>query len=350
MADPPTAALDDLAHPPSTDPRVLYRTRDEIYAADMLIAAVRELDLFTWLQDRPVGNADIERHFSFARRPVDVMTTLFASMGLLERDGAGLRVTAMAREHLVATSPWFMGPYFPPVSDRPIARDLLQILRTGAPARFASRPDEDDWHRAMESASFAAEFIAAMDCRGRVTAQALAAALVLDRSRRVLDVAGGSGIYACALAARSRDLRATVLEKPPVDRIAAAAIAARGFSARVDVLAGDMLAEPLPRGYDAHLFSNVLHDWDEEVVRFLLRASADALPAAGEIVIHDAFLDREKTGPFGVAAYSVLLMHVTQGRCYALSEMEAWLREAGFGTPALIPTALGRSALVARRR
>ena len=54
--------------------------------------------------------------------------------------------------------------------------------------------------------------------------------------QRLLDIAGGSAIYACSLAARFPHLRASVLEKPPVDRIAARAIEARGFSERVQVI------------------------------------------------------------------------------------------------------------------
>jgi hypothetical protein len=34
------------------DPTALYRVRDGIYAADLLITAVTELDLFTWLNAR----------------------------------------------------------------------------------------------------------------------------------------------------------------------------------------------------------------------------------------------------------------------------------------------------------
>ena len=84
---------------------------------------------------------------------------------------------------------------------------------------------------------------------------------------------------------RLRDRRArpgaaaSVLEKPPVDRIARRAIERRGFAGRVDVIASDMLTDPLPADHDVHLFSNVLHDWDEDVVQQLLRASAAALPA-----------------------------------------------------------------------
>jgi hypothetical protein len=342
--------MDDLTLAPHTDPTPLYRSRDELYADDMFIAALKGLDFFTWLDANPGSVEEIARHFGFHTRPVDVMTTLFVARGLLLREGSSLRATELAREHLVRASPWFLGPYFPNVADRPIALDLLEILRTDKPARFASRKDEADWHAAMETERFAEEFIAAMDCRGRLSAQALGQNLDLRGAHRLLDIAGGSGIFACALAARFPGLRASVFEKPPVDRIASRAIRARGFSDRVDTLAGDMLNDRLPEGYDVHLLSNVLHDWDTPIVLQILRASAVALPADGTIVIHDAFLNAEKTGPLPIAQYSVLLMHVTQGRCYSVQEMEACLLDSGFSRPRQVAAAVGRSALVATKR
>ena len=261
--------MTDPSDSPVTDPTALYAIRDSLYAADMLIAAVSGLDFFTWLDSTPAQSTRSPTELGFHRRPVDVMTTLFVAMGLVERDGARLRTAATAREHLVAHAPWYLGPYYPKVADRPIARDLIEILRTGAPARFASRADEADWHRAMETETFAEEFTAAMNCRGLFTAPALARHVDAGR-HRLLDIAGGSGIFACAFAGRFPALRASVLEKPPVDRIAARGIAQRGLGDRVDTVVGDMLAEPLPGGYDVHLFSNVLHDWDEDIVRQLL--------------------------------------------------------------------------------
>ena len=345
----PVTGVDDLTRGPLTDPSPFYRSRDELYADDMFIAALQGFDFFTWLDAHPSSVPEIARHFGVHERPVDVMTTLFVARALLERDGATLRVTALAKEHLVSSSRWFLGPYFPRLNDRPIAVDLVEILKTDKPANYASRKNEDDWHKAMENERFAEEFLAAMDIRGRLTAHALAQRIDLGGSRRVLDVAGGSGIFACALAARFPDLTAAVFEKPPVDRIAARAIARRGFTSRVGVVAGDMLNDPLPEGYDVHLFSNVLHDWDVPIVRQLIRASARALPAGGEIVVHDMFLDAEKNGPPDVAAYSVLLMHVTQGRCYGVAEIAGLLAEAGFAAPVHLLGAASRSALVARR-
>jgi SAM-dependent methyltransferase len=316
----------------------------------MLIGAVGELDFFSWMAGRTASVAEIARHFGAHERPIDVMTTLFVAMGLLERQKDSLALTKMATEHLVATSPWFLGPYYPKVSDRPIARDLIAVLRSGQPANFAGRRDEQDWHKAMATEDFAEDFTAAMDRRGLLLSRVLAANLDLRGHSRLLDVAGGSGIYACAIAARFPHVSAAVLEKPPVDNIARRAIAKRGYESRVGVVAGDILAEPLPKGFDVHLFSNVLHDWDEPIVRQLLSASHAALPQGGAIVIHEAFLDRDKAGPLPIAAYSVLLMHVTQGRCYGVGEMEAWLIDTGFDEVTTIGGAIGRSSLVARKR
>src|SRR5688500_6462177 len=138
----------------------------------------------------------------------------------------------------------------------------------------------------MEDEGFARGFTAAMDCRGRYLAHALAKVLDLRGSTKLLDITGGSGIYARTLAEANPHLRAMILENPPVDKIARESAADR-----VDVVIGDMFKEPLPVGYDAHLFSNVLHDWDVPLVEELIHKSFGALPGGGLIIIHDAHLN-----------------------------------------------------------
>ena len=252
--------MDDLTAAPRTDPASLYRGRDELYAEDMFIAALNGFDFFTWLDAHPSAVDDIAKHFGFHPRPVDVMTTLFVARGLLERDGGTLRLTAEAREHLVASSPWFLGPYFPTLTDRPIALDLVEVLRSDRPANFASRKNEPDWHKAMETERVAEEFTAAMDCRGRLLAQALANQLDLGGRRRLLDVAGGSGIYACALAAqfrvtgRSSKTPSTIAQRDRNGIWLANQRRRRRHAQR-----------RLPQ-HDVHLWSNVLHDWDVPIV------------------------------------------------------------------------------------
>src|SRR6185436_625853 len=232
----------DLRTVPATDPVDIYRERDGIYAADMLLTALVHLDLFSWLAKAPATRADICRAFETTDRPTDVMLTLMAAMGLVEERDGVFHLTPLASEHLVRTSPWFLGPYYESLKNRPVALDLLTVLRTGKPANWGSQKDGKDWHLAMETEEFAAQFTAAMDCRGVYLAQAAAKAVDLSGRRHLLDIAGGSGIYACSLVSHHPRLSATVLEKPPVDRIAVRAIASRGCSEKVGVVARDMLS------------------------------------------------------------------------------------------------------------
>jgi hypothetical protein len=323
----------DLLRQPATDPTSIYRYRDGLYAVDLLTAAICHLDFFSWLAEHPSDKADICRALGLHDRPADVMLTLFTAMGHLRQENGIFSLTETAREHLVKSSPWFIGPYFASVKERPVCQDILAVLRTDKPANWASLKGEKEWSKAMEGEAFASKFTAAMDCRGIYLAPAMARQLDCRQHKILLDIAGGSGIYACAMVARHPHLRARVLEKKPVDSITRQTLAARGFDDRVSV----------------HLFSNVLHDWDENRVRQLLAKSFASLPAGGMIIIHDAHINADKTGPFPVAAYSALLMTITEGKCYSEKEMGDYLREAGFSEVHYSATAADRSVMTARK-
>ncbi len=339
----------DLTTAPSTSPLSLYRYRDGLYAADLLTAVIVEFDFFTWLDAHPATLRQVCTHFGFHPRPADVMLTLLAARELVEVDDEIFRVSALAREHLTATSPWSLAPYYAALKERQFVQDFVRVLRTGQPANWGGLGGGKDWHVAMRDETFARRFTAAMDCRGLYLGEALGRAVDLTRHARLLDVGGGSGIYACALAARHPHLRATVLDQPPVVPIATALVTERGFSSRVAVVAGDFFREPLPDGHDVHLFSNVLHDWDEPQVCHLLASSHASLEPGGMMVIHDAFINAAKNGPVAVAEYSVLLMHASQGRCYATSEYERMLHEAGFEECRYQDTVADRGVMTARR-
>jgi SAM-dependent methyltransferase len=338
-----------LTAQPETDPTSIYRYRDGLFAADLLAAALVWLDFFTWLNEHPSDKAGICRALELKDRPTDVMLTLFSAMGYLQQANGSFRLTDLGREHLVKDSPWFIGPYYASLKERPVCKDFLNVLRTGQPANWGSFKNEKEWARAMEDESFANQFTSAMDCRGVYLGQAVAKVLDLRDHRLLLDIAGGSGIYACCLVAQYSHLKAAVFEKPPVDQVARNAIAKRGFADRVSVVAGDMFTEALPGGFDVHLISNVLHDWDVPVVGELLANSFKALAPGGLLAIHDAHLNADKTGPLHVAEYSAMLMHSTEGRCYSVAEMEAELAGIGFVEIEFRPTASGRSVIVARK-
>ena len=341
--------MDDLTRRPQTDPTGIFSQRDGIYAPELVAAALVELDLFSWLAKGPADSRAVCAAFGFAERPVDAMMTLFCALGYVHKRAGVFHVTETAQEFLVRDSPWFVGPYFTHFVGRPIYRGMLETLRTNHPGGWAGSPARQPWAQAMEDTRFAEEFTETMDSRGMYVGPALASVLDLNNRRHLLDIAGGSGVYACCIAAANPDLQATVFERPPVDRVTRRSIAQRGYSERVAVAAGDMFRDEFPRQCDVHLWSNALHDWDVPTVKTLLAKSFAALPPGGLVVVHDKHLNREKTGPLRVAAHSVFVMAGTEGRFYSIAEIEEYLSGAGFVDPGYRDVVLDYSILTARK-
>lgn len=328
----------------------LFAERDGIYATDLLVVAVSRLDFFTWLSGHPSDLDGICAEFGLTPRPTDVMCTLFKSMGLISADGEQFVTTELANDFLVAASRYDMRAYFASLAERPQCSELLEVLRTGEPAAWSSAASGKEWVEGMEDPAFAERITAAMDARGSYLAPRLAQVLADLGATRALDIAGGSGNYACALVDAIPGLTATVLERPPVDTVARTLMKQRGYADRVDVVAGDMLGDALPGGYDLHLISHTLHDWDEKSVASILEASAAAIAPGGWIVDFDTHIDAEKSGPLSVARYSVLLMHSTRGKCWSVAELGEMFGRAGFRSIDERPVAAGRTALIARRQ
>ncbi|MCA9140722.1 MAG: methyltransferase domain-containing protein [Planctomycetales bacterium] len=343
----------DLNQNPKTDPALLLRYRDRQYAADMLAVAIGKLNLFTWVdQQGSVDTAAIQCHFGLASRPLDVLLTLCRASGLIRSDGQHHRLTDLGREHLVESSPWFLGPYYAPIVDSPVAQGCLQVLKHDRPANWQASDDGSDWHESMMDEQFAKGFTDLMNCRGIAMGQALADAVgpMLAHSKHVLDVGGGSGIYSSTLLAKSKHLRATVMEQSPVDKLTRQEVFRHGMEDRIDVVTGNMFSDPWPSDADCVLLSNVLHDWDFPEIRTLIRRTADALPSGGHVIIHETFLDDDKTGPLPVAEYSVLLANITQGKCYTALEYGEILEEYGFDVSPYHATIADRGYIAATKR
>lgn len=326
--------MNGLDRLPASDPTGILRYRDGIYAVDLLTAAITEFRFFDHLKAHPGTLTDLCRHFGWDERPADVLLTLCLCHGLVDRDVEGVFTAGVkALEHLCGDSPWDLSPYYASLRNRPVVEDFVRVLKSGRPAHWRGLNEaDDDWHGAMLKEEFANTFTGAMDCRGVYLGRKLVETVadLLPSGGKLLDVGGGSGVYACAFAAGIPDLRAVVLEQAPVDGIARSRISERGLSDRVDVATGDMFDDPWPTDCQVHLFSNVMHDWGAPEISRLLKHSREAIGKGGLILVHEAFLDADKRGPLPVAEYSCILVHATQGRCYSVAEMRRFLEEAGF--------------------
>ncbi|MGW0433510.1 methyltransferase [Micromonospora sp. NPDC003197] len=319
------------------------------------LAVAVELDLFTRLANgRTISVPEMEDEFGLAERPADLLLAACASLGLLEKAGAGYRNSALAEEFLVQGRPYYFGGQVRYCDER----TYLPWHRVGEALR-TDRPIT--WDPQTQSSLFdgsdpgmLALFWDAMYSTSIFTARALAEAYDFSPHSRLLDVGGGAGAFPIELCRRIPGLRATIVDLPHVCQLADKKIVEAGLTGRVTAVPGDFLADPaLPTGHDVILLSMILHDWDEPTNLALLAKCHAALPSGGAIVIAELLLNDERTGPPAAALMGMnMLVETEGGKNYSGAEYAAWLTHTGFTEVELItfdaPGANG--AVVARKR
>jgi len=207
---------------------------------------------------------------------------------------------------------------------------LLHSVRTGGPAfpvQFG-RSFWDDLSSDVErSASFAAEMGA------DVTEWALAIVPAYDWGslEHVVDVGGGNGSLLVALLSAYPALRGTVVDLAvPADE-ARGVLARAGLADRTDVVAGSFF-DPLPTGAGGYLLSAILHNWDDEAAREILRNCAHAAGTRGAVFVI------EKIGADGGSwstAMDLRGLAYFGGRERGLTELTALAADAGLRVAAV---------------
>jgi hypothetical protein len=148
----------------------------------------------------------------------------------------------------------------------------------------------------------------------------------------VLDVAGVPGGLSQQIGLRYPHLRGIILDLPPICRVAEEDIEANGLSGRFHAQFADLFAGPYPAGADVITLGWILHDWNDEHCRTILRHCFDALPPGGALLIVESVLNEDLSGSrFGV----MMSLHMTVccepgARERSEAEYRALLTEAGF--------------------
>lgn len=173
--------------------------------------------------------------------------------------------------------------------------------------------------------------------------QAQLADIVLDAfpfgaRRGLIDIGGGEGAFAAAVAARHPDLAITLFDLPPVAERARLLLAARGLGQRVAVVGGDMLRDSLPEGADVATLVRVLHDHDDAEALTILKAARGALPHGGALLIAEPMSGIRGAEPMGDAYFGLYLLAMGRGRPRTPEEIGALLGQAGFGPATTLRT------------
>jgi len=142
-------------------------------------------------------------------------------------------------------------------------------------------------------------------------------------------------------------MRCTSVDLPNVVPIATRRISQAGLSDRVVAIAGDFFADPLPSA-DVITMGMILHDWNLEKKKVLIRKAYDALPKGGAFVVIEALIDdARRENAFGLLMSLNMLIEFGDAFDYSGSDFAGWCREAGFRRFEIIPLMGPSSAAVA---
>ncbi len=299
------------------------------FVYSQILAACVQLGLFDILAEGPKTRDELARRLDLTPDGADRLLLAAVSLKLVERRGDGFGLgslgAAVVGNGAVAAMVAHHSMLYADLAD-PVA--LLRGERPGHLNRY--------WAYAASGTPQASS----QDDVGRYTdlmaaSQPLVADEVLDaydvrRHRCLLDVGGGSGLFALKAAERAPGLRVQVFDLPAVAAKAAERFAAAGLASRAKAHGGSFLTDSLPVGADLMSLVRVIHDHDDGAAMTILRAVRRALPPDGRLLLAEPMAGTPGAEPMGDAYFGLYLLAMGQGRPRSAATLAAMLREAGF--------------------
>ncbi|MEV7601292.1 methyltransferase [Kitasatospora sp. NPDC089797] len=162
----------------------------------------------------------------------------------------------------------------------------------------------------------------------------------------VVDIAGGNGELLGRLLAAHPRLRGVLLERPHAVEAARRQLDAAGLGERCGYVAGDFA--DVPADADVYLLSRVLHDWEDERCREILRHCARAMPAHADLLIVERLLPADGSASLATA-WDLHMMCNTGGRERTAEHYARLLADAGLHLLDHAPLPLGAAVLHVRK-
>ena len=190
-----------------------------------------------------------------------------------------------------------------------------------------------DLHHGDHPPEFWERYLRGLAPMASMMAKEVARRVKFDRPpQRLLDVAGGHGMFSVGFCRRYPELSAEVLDLPMGVPVGEQLVAETDVAEQVTYRPGDLRTDPWGEDHDAVLLFNIIHNLTESESRDAIGKALQALRPGGQLVILDADHRRKRGNVDQTGGFSELLCYVTSGtRAYPVSTMRDWMTEAGFG-------------------
>ncbi|MFD0413052.1 methyltransferase [Streptomyces sp. NPDC127108] len=298
---------------------------------------------------RGIGVEELARKVGARPRNLATLLRYLAMLGVVAEGRDGFRLTgvgALLRAggpgSMRALALMYGGPFYQSFAG------LGHTVRTGQVA-FEHHFGENHFDHFARDPELAELFDQSMAAGSAMfdpvpTHPVLTAAAEAPAGATVVDVAGGNGeLLGRVLAAHPR-LNGVLLERPHV--VEAARRRLEDLGPRCAFLVGDFA--DVPAGGDVYVLSRVLHDWDDEQCREILRHCARAMPDHADLLVVERVLPAD--GAFSLAtAWDLHMMCNVGGRERRADHYGRLFADAGLALVGQVPLPLDGSVLHVRK-
>ncbi len=320
---------------PQPDPSPILQTAFAFWSSKVLLTAV-DFGVFTRLRDRRLTGRELGAELGLHPRGIADFFDSLVAMRFLEREGDGASAkyfnTPAAALYLDKDSPRYVGGILIMLNDRLFKfwHDLPEALRTGRPQNEIKHGQKGMFEELYSELPRLEQFMGAMTGLSRINFEALAEKFDFSRFKTLCDVGGATGLLSIEVARKHPHLKCTSFDLPPVEPIARKHIATAGLGNRIGTAAGNFFKDPLPRA-DVITMGMILHDWNLEKKKHLIRAAYDALSANGALITIEALIDdARRENVFGLLMSLNMLIEFGDAFDYSGADFQEWCIEAGF--------------------
>lgn len=301
------------------------------WGSKTLLSAV-EMELFTELAKRPGTAQDVQRRLGLHSRSARDFLDALVALGFLQRVDSIYSNTPATDRFLDKRKPTYIGGILEMANRRLFGfwNELTEALRSGKPQNEAKSGGEPFFVALYADPGRLKEFLKAMTGLSHGANLAIANKFPWRQFRSFVDVGTAQGDLAVQVALAHPHLTGVGFDLGEVRPIFEEYAAQQGVKDRLTFAAGDFFADPLPNA-DVVMMGHILHDWDLDQKKQLIRKAYAAIPSGGAFIVYESIIDHDRSqNAFGLLMSLNMLIETPGGFDYTGTDCMGWMKELGF--------------------
>src|SRR6201996_3314900 len=296
-----------------------------------LLSAV-EMGLFTELAEHPENLETLQGRLGLHPRSARAFLDALVALKFLERRDGKYFNTPATDLFLDKRKPSYIGGILEMANNRLYGHwsHLTRALRTGEPQNeMRTEGGESSFATLYADPARLRGFLRAMTGVSHGANMAIARNLPWSAYKSAVDVGTAQGDLITQVALANPHMQGIGFDLPEVGPIFEDYVAENGLSGRVRFQPGSFWECPVPNA-DVVLMGHILHDWNLEEKKLLIRKAYEALPVGGALIVYESIIDDDRSrNAFGLMMSLNMLIETRGGFDYTGADCMGGMKEAG---------------------